>query len=86
MTAALTGLAARAVSAARRARDANPDGFPDRHRDWHTWQRRAQLARALASVLGVPLEQISVVDDPHRVYGAVPGDLLIITDSHTERG
>ena len=86
VTAALSGLAARAVMAARRARDADPDGFPERHRDWHTWQRRARLARTLASILGIPVEHISVINDPHRVYGAVPGDLLIITDPHhTER-
>ena len=49
MTAAPTGLAARAVTAARRAHDADPDGFPGRHHDWHTWQRRARLTRTLAS-------------------------------------
>lgn len=85
MTAALTGLAARAVRAARRAHDTDPDGFPERHRDWHTWQRRARLARTLASILGVPGEQVSVINDPHRVYGAVPGDLLIITHPDTDR-
>lgn len=84
VTAALCGLAARAVSAARRARGADPDGFAERHLDWHTWQRRARLGRALATVLGVPVEQVSVIDDPHRVYGAVPGDLLIITDTDTD--
>jgi hypothetical protein len=84
VTAALSGLAARAVSAARRARDADPDKFAQRHQDWHTWQRRARLGRALATVLGVPVEQVSVIDDPHRVYGAVPGDLLIVTDHATD--
>lgn len=85
VTAALTGLAARAVMATRRAHDADPDGFPECHQDWHTWQRRAQLARTLASVLSVPGEQISVINDPHRAYGTVPGDLLIITDPDTDR-
>jgi hypothetical protein len=75
-----TGLTARAVSAARRARDADPDGFAYRHQDWHTWQRRARLGRTLAAALGVPVEQVSVTDDPQRVYGAVSGDLLIVTD------
>ncbi|HJT04915.1 MAG TPA: hypothetical protein VJ757_15005 [Pseudonocardiaceae bacterium] len=78
--AALAGSAARAVRAARRARNAGPDGFPERHRDWHTWQQRARLARTLANTLGVPVEQVSVINDPNRVYGAVPGDLLIVTD------
>ncbi|MGH8917949.1 MAG: hypothetical protein ACRD0H_06350 [Actinomycetes bacterium] len=86
VTAALSGLAARAVTAARRARDADPDGFAERHRDWHTWQRRTRLGRMVASVLGVPVEQVSVTDDPHRVYGAVPGDLLIVTDPDSQRG
>ncbi|MGH3784224.1 MAG: hypothetical protein ACRDRO_27295 [Pseudonocardiaceae bacterium] len=84
MTAALSGLSARAMTATHRARDADPDGFPNRHRDWHTWQRRARLARTLASVLGLPAEQVSVIDDPHRVYGAVPGDLLIISEPGTD--
>lgn len=41
----------------------------------------ARLGRALATVLGVPVEQVSVIDDPRRVYGLVPGDLLIVTNS-----
>jgi len=72
--------AERALSAVRRARDADPEGFANRHQDWHTWQWRAQLDRTLATTLDVPLEQISVIDDPQRLSGAVPGDLLIVTD------
>jgi hypothetical protein len=49
-----SGLTARAVVAAHRARDTDPAGFPERHQDWHTWQRRARLARTLANMLGVP--------------------------------
>lgn len=85
MTLPPAGLTTRAIMAAHRARDADPDGFPERHQDWHTWQRRARLAPTLAGMLGVPVEQISVIDDPHRVYGAVPGDLLIITEPGTDR-
>jgi hypothetical protein len=73
-------LVARAVSAARRARDADRDRFPDRHRDWRAWELRARHGRALAAALGVPADQVSVIDDPQRVYGAVRGDLLIVTD------
>lgn len=76
----VTGLAARAVSAARAARDADRDRFPDRYQDWHIWELRARRGRALAAALGVPVEWVSVIDDPQRVYGAVPGDLLIATD------
>jgi hypothetical protein len=50
VTAALSGLAARAVSAAHRARDAEPDGFAQRHQDWRTWQRRARLGRGAGHV------------------------------------
>ncbi len=76
----VTGLAARAISAARAARDADRDRFPVRYQDWHIWELRARQTRALAAALGVPIERISVIDDPHRIYGAVPGDLLIVTD------
>ncbi|MGB6163283.1 MAG: hypothetical protein WBF75_12075 [Pseudonocardiaceae bacterium] len=73
-------LVTRAVSAARAARDADRDRFPDRHLDWRAWELRARQGRVLAAALGVPLDQVSVIDDPQRVYGAVPGDLLIVTD------
>jgi hypothetical protein len=73
-------LVTRAVSAARRARDADCDRFPDRHQDWHTWEIRARRGRALAAALGVPVAQVNVIDDPQRIYAAVPGDLLIVTD------
>jgi hypothetical protein len=55
VTAALSGLAAQAVSAAHRARDAEPDGFAPRHQDWRTWQRRARLGRGLATFISVLL-------------------------------
>lgn len=80
----VTGLTARALGAACRARDADLDGFTNRHQDWRTWQRRAQLGRTMAAALGVPAEQVSVIDDPQRSHGAVPGDLLIVTDPDSE--
>jgi hypothetical protein len=73
-------LVARAVTAARRARDTDRDRFPERQLDWRTWELRARQGRALAAALGVPVDQVSVIDDPQRLYGAVPGDLLIVTD------
>ncbi|MGH3833677.1 MAG: hypothetical protein ACRDRS_25120, partial [Pseudonocardiaceae bacterium] len=43
-------------------------------------ERRARQGRALATALGVPVDHVSVMDDPQRVYGTVPGNLLIVTD------
>lgn len=81
----MTGLAGRAVSAARAAREADRDRFPDRYRDWHLWELRAQKGRALAAALGVPVEWVTVIDDPQRVYGVVHGDLLVATDPDSGR-
>lgn len=60
------GLTARAVNAARHARDADHDGFANRHQDWHTWPRRARLGRTLAVTLEVPLEPPQVVSPYSR--------------------
>ncbi|MGH3533992.1 MAG: hypothetical protein ACRDQG_04665 [Pseudonocardiaceae bacterium] len=74
------GLTDRATAAARAARTADPDRFPARHHDWPRWVLRARRARALATALGIPVEQVSVIDDPQRRHGPVPTDLLIVTD------
>jgi hypothetical protein len=42
------------------------------------------LGRTLAAALGVPAEQVSVIDDPQRLHSAVPGDLLIVADPDSE--
>jgi hypothetical protein len=69
VTAALSGLAARAVRAAYRARDAEPDGFAQRHQDWRTWQRRARLGRGLATLsLFCWFEQVA---EKHGATGVV---------------
>jgi hypothetical protein len=70
----------RALNAARRAKDTDPNRFPIRHLNWRAWELRARQGRALAAALGVPVDQINVINDPQRVYGATTGDLLIVTD------
>ena len=85
MSAPAGGLATRALGAARRACDADREGFARRHQDWHIWQARAREARTLAAALGIAVEQVTVTDDPDRTYGPVPGDLLTVTDPATTR-
>jgi hypothetical protein len=87
-----TGLAARAVHAARAHRAADPDGFHRRHDDpeaWNQWARRARVTRTITAALQVPTDIVLVTDDPHRTYpthtGPVPGDLITITDPATRR-
>ncbi|MGH3719422.1 MAG: hypothetical protein ACRDRI_11415 [Pseudonocardiaceae bacterium] len=77
-------LVSRARGASRRAHEADRDHFPARYQDWPRWERRARQGRALAAALGVPVDQVSVTDDPQRVYGTVPGNLLIVTDPGDE--
>jgi hypothetical protein len=87
-----TGLADRAVRAAHAYRAADPDGFHRRHDrpdQWNRWTRRARVARTIAAALQVPVDSVLVTDDPHRQYrariGAVPGDLITVTDPLTGR-
>jgi len=80
------GLAARATLAARRARETDPDTFEHRHTDWPQWTRRATMAHAIATALNVPIDTVTVTDDPDRRYGLVgqyPGHLITITDPDT---
>jgi len=87
-----SGLAERAMHAARAHRAADPDGFHRRHDDpdrWNRWARRARVARTIAAALQVGVDRVLVTDDPHREYrtrtGPVPGDLITITDPSTGR-
>jgi hypothetical protein len=80
------GLAGRAINAARRYRAAERDAFHHRHHDWPLWTRRAATVRAIAAALGVPVDHVTVTDDPDRRYGLarqVPGDLITVTDPDT---
>ncbi|MGW4115262.1 hypothetical protein ACWEFJ_30680 [Actinosynnema sp. NPDC004786] len=90
MTIEGSGLAERAVHAARTHRAADPDGFHRRHDNpeaWNRWARRARVARTIAAALQVPVDTVLVIDDPHRTYptrtGEVPGDLITVTDPAT---
>jgi hypothetical protein len=77
------GLLARAVAADEHARRACPRSYPRRHGEWRVWARRQQLANTLAGALGLPIDTITVGDDPLRGYGInaqYPGDLLTVTD------
>lgn len=65
-TAGRHGMAGRAISAAHRYRGADPAGFDARHHDWPRWTRRASIARVIATALGVPVEHVTVTDDPDR--------------------
>lgn len=79
-------LTARAVAAARRHRAADAVGFNTRHADWPRWTRRAAAARTIATGLGIPIEYVTVTDDPDRRYGItgqVPGDLITVADPDT---
>ncbi|EHR48363.1 hypothetical protein SacmaDRAFT_0047 [Saccharomonospora marina XMU15] len=87
-----SGLAERAVHAARAHRAADPDGFRRRHDNpdrWNRWARRARVARTIAAALQVGVDGVLVTDDPHRQYrtrtGPVPGDLITVTDPVTGR-
>ena len=84
------GLAERAVRAARVLRVSH--AFQRRHdspQQWNRWTRRARVARTAAAALQVPLDSVTVLDDPLRTYhtrdtGTVPGDLIIVTDPETQ--
>ncbi|MFD8497306.1 hypothetical protein [Amycolatopsis sp. NPDC059657] len=85
-----TGLAERAIHAARVHRAADPDGFHHRHDDpahWARWAHRARKARAIAAALQTTVDSVLVTDDPRRQYrtrtGPVPGDLITVTDPAT---
>lgn len=79
-------LLARARDADDAARAHDPAGYPRRHTEWRVWVRRQALASTLATALGVPVDQVTVRDDPLRGYGInhqYPGDLLTVTDPAT---
>lgn len=79
MTTSDTPLIDRAVDAARYYLDTAPREFATRHQDLTRWQRRAYSAGTLATALGVPIDDVSVRDDPDRRYGLtglIPGDLF----------
>ncbi|GGU39675.1 hypothetical protein [Lentzea flava] len=84
------GLAERAVRAARTQRVCQ--SFQRRHdspEQWNRWTRHARVARTAAAALQVPLDAVTVLDDPFRPYntrdaGQVPGDLIVVTDPDTQ--
>lgn len=81
-------LTARAAAADQRAQAADPASYTQRHQHWRTWARRNHAATELAAALGVPVDAVTVGDDPHRGYGMArqyPGDLLTVTDPHTHQ-
>lgn len=90
--AGVIGLAGRAVRAARAHHLADPDGFLHRNNSaeqWNRWARRARVTRTIAGALQVPVDSVIVTDDPRREYhtrdGAVPGDLITVTEHLTGR-
>ena len=77
------GLLGRALAADTRAQTSNPASYPRRHSEWNVWIRRQSLATALAGALGVPIDTVTVGDDPDRGYGITPtypGDLITVTE------
>ena len=79
------GLAARAITAARRYRATDTAGYHNRHTD-PRWARRAATAREVAVALAVPVDAVTVTDDPTRRYGIAgqyTGDLITVTDPDT---
>lgn len=81
--AAGVSLIGRAVGAAIHAGHAHPRGsYERRHRDWPRWARRRTAAGRLALTLGLPVELVTVDDDPDRAYGRndteepIAGDLF----------
>lgn len=82
------GLAGRATLAAHRARETDPDAFDHRHTTWSQWTHRATMAHAIATALNVPVDAVTVTDDPDRRYGLAgqhPGHLITVTDPDTAR-
>ncbi|MFI5593672.1 hypothetical protein ACIA5G_52220 [Amycolatopsis sp. NPDC051758] len=82
-SAAVTSLAERAITMARRYRDAAPREFDERYAVASRWSRRAASAANLAAALGIPADTVLARDDPHRRYGidtsVTPGDLFEVT-------
>jgi hypothetical protein len=82
-TTAVTSLADRATTVARRYRAAAPREFAERHAVASRWSRRAASAAYLAATLGIPVGAVLVRDDPQRRYGigtsVTPGDLFEVT-------
>lgn len=86
-------LIGRAVGAAIHAAHAHLGGsYERRHSDWQRWTRRRTAATWLALTLGlpvelvtVPVELVTVDDDPDRAYGyePTPGDLFTAHDRGT---
>lgn len=84
------GLAERAVRAAQDVRVTGAGDFRQRHdtpERWNRWARRARIARTVAAALQLPVDRVTVADDPDRQYrtrgGNVPGDLITVSDLAT---
>ncbi|WP_089926662.1 hypothetical protein [Lentzea albida] len=84
------GLAERAVRAAQDVRAKGAGDFQQRHdtpERWNRWARRARVARTVAVALQLPVDSVTVADDPDRQYptrgGNVPGDLITVSDPAT---
>lgn len=82
-TTAVTSLADRAITVARRYREAGPREFAERYIVASRWSRRTASAANLAATLGIPVDTVLVRDDPQRRYGIgtslTPGDLFEVT-------
>ncbi|VVJ22702.1 Uncharacterised protein [Amycolatopsis camponoti] len=85
----VNALAERAVTVARRYREAAPREFAERHAVPSRWSRRTSSVANLASALGIPADTILVRDDPQRRYGIdaslTPGDLYEIASDSGHR-
>lgn len=75
-------LSTRAAAALRAARAADP-ALDTLTPNSVRWRIRGRLARLTAGILGVDPAQITVTDDPDRVYGGHPGYLITLTDDTT---
>jgi len=74
----------RAIRAARRARDADPDLF-QLTPDSVEWRMRGHHARTVAALLGIDPAAVVVTDDPIRRTGRYPAYLITVHDD-TEAG
>ncbi|MEV6639652.1 hypothetical protein [Amycolatopsis sp. NPDC051371] len=86
---AVTALADRAITMARRYCAAAPREFAERYVVTSRWSRRAASAASLAAALGIPVDAVLVRDDPQRRYGidtsVTPGDLFEVTSDGGHR-
>jgi hypothetical protein len=73
-------LLTRARAAREVARRAHPVSYQRRRHDWRGWTKRQTAATWLAVTLGLPVDAVSVGDDPDRGYGVegqFPGTLFL---------